>query len=420
MRLTCQTLADDVAPAVLCHINISAKEATTIEEVISDLQFLTNPERAAVNCSSKITFGDFSSIFPDSNIDKGNVDVPSDHVRRLSEELLTVLTSFKFIQTVKYATFYLQEDRSFLFTRFYQSSWQAGSNDPLWLEESIWKAIGLFPNLRHLKIDGTFLKQPLGNFESLNALESINIFGELFQHKGALFLSLSKLYASSLNLNSITIKNSDEYELYGTQSLQQLLSSSPRENPAHRLRYLAVSDVPIRLDEVSLSHLTHLTSFNLSSLPEGSLSSSPDDIWVAFKRSNIRLEELEVGINAVADSIIDYLSSFSGLKKLRLFIPNFDNQTFSDASAVKFWSESLQNHVDTIRDFSLRACYSGQWCFGRHNRSLVGKCTKLKQLTVSLLPEDIPTEAEDFDGIVCVPLLISTSSLTVLSSERSF
>jgi hypothetical protein len=276
---------------------------------------------------------------------------------------------------------------------FNLSSWYTGRNDPLWFQETIWNAIRVYPNLRHLTIHSAFLKQPLGNFNSLNALESINILDEPFKHNGALFLSLSKLYASSSTLNSITIENEDQVdaEVFGANTLRQLFSCIPRGNPAHRLRCLSLTDVPIRLDELILSHLTNLTSFKLS-LPYSCNDGSPaDDIWVAFRRSRVSLEELEVGFEAMEDSLNDYLSSFSGLKKLRLSIPSFDDRASSEASAVKFWSDGFPNHVDTLRDFSLHACYEGQWCFGRHTASLIAKCTKLKQLTICVQPGDIPS-----------------------------
>jgi hypothetical protein len=106
----------------------------------------------------------------------------------------------------------------------------------------------------------------------------------------------------------------------------------------------------------------------------------------------------------MAASLNDYLSSFSGLKKLELSIPTFDSQAFSEASAVKFWSESFPNHIDTLQDFSLRACFEGQWCFGRRNQSLIAMCTKLEQLTMSLLLDDIPGDGSDFNGVVGILL----------------
>jgi hypothetical protein len=117
MRLTCKTLANDVASLVLSRISIPAKEATTIEEVVSDLQFLTKSETAAVNCTREITIDNFSSIFRDSSPENresgGNGSVALDHVKRTSQDILAALTSFKIVQTVKYATIFV-EDSSLL------------------------------------------------------------------------------------------------------------------------------------------------------------------------------------------------------------------------------------------------------------------------------------------------------------------
>jgi hypothetical protein len=206
-------------------------------------------------------------------------------------------------------------------------------------------------------------------------------------------------------LNSITIENPEEvYEVdLWAHGLQKLFSSSPRRNPAHRLRYLALTNVLVQFDKVTLSHLVNLTSFKLSSLPYTSNGADLNhDLWVAFSQSGICLEELEVGLSAMTDSLIDYLASFSGLKKLKLSIPDFGNQASSEESAVKFWSNGFPNHVDTLQDFSLHACYDGQWCFGRHNHSLIAKCIKLEQLTIGVLPRDIPSQESDFNGVVSI------------------
>lgn len=223
-------------------------------------------------------------------------------------------------------------------------------------------------------IDATFFKQQLWDFDSFNALESINISGGLFKdNNDALFLSLSKLYASSCKLNSITI---DFQQAHG---LQKWFSCKPKGI----LRHLAITSILFDYDKVALSHLANLTSFKLS-LPDPPHLDC--DIWAAFRQSGIRIEELEVKYYAITDSLSDYLSSFPGLKKLRLSIPNFDSQAYSEAHAVKFWSTGLPNHIETLHNFSLYSNYEGQWCFDDHSCPLIAKCTKLVQLAVSVLP----------------------------------
>ena len=189
----------------------------------------------------------------------------------------------------------------------YLFSWQTGIDDPLWLQENIWKAISLLPNLRHFRINSLYLVKSLRNFDSLKTLESIDISGDPFEYNG-LFFSVSRLYASSSNLSSITIKNPEPSKVYS------LFSSSPKDNPAHHLRCLALSNIPVHLDKVSLSHLT---SLKLSSLRHIT-GSRPDDIWVALEQSKVCLEELKVGWDVVDESLYDFLCSFSGLKKLKL------------------------------------------------------------------------------------------------------
>ena len=240
------------------------------------------------------------------------------------------------------------------------------------------------------------------NLDSLILLESIEISGGLFKHDGDLFRRLSRLYASSSNLISITIDNPKEMfdDVSDHGSLQELFACSPRGNPAHRLQRLSLSDIFV-VDDVVVSHLSHLTSFKLLSLPYFLHSvhcCHPNHIWVAFRQASIRLEELVVELNGIDESLNDYLASFSGLKKLKLSIPKFDSQASSEACAAAFWSKGFPNHADTLQEFTLNAFEDGSWCFGRDNCSLIARCSRLEQLTLSFLPV-YPVDP-DFNNLV--------------------
>lgn len=110
------------------------------------------------------------------------------------------------------------------------------------------------------------------------------------------------------------------------------------------------------------------------------------------------------------DSLNDYLSSFFGLKKLDLSLTAFRSRTASHASAVKFWSNCFPNYVDTLQDFSLKACYDDQWCFGNHNRQVVATCTNLKRIKMSLLPDDIPLATGGIVGLLHLTFELSHTS----------
>ena len=104
MRLTCRTLADGVAPPVLSHISISAKNVATMKQMISNLQFLTIPEGIAAHCT-KITIENFSSVFPDLFADNENRTAANGldcDVKKNSHGFLTALSALKFVRTVKY------------------------------------------------------------------------------------------------------------------------------------------------------------------------------------------------------------------------------------------------------------------------------------------------------------------------------
>jgi hypothetical protein len=98
-----------------------------------------------------------------------------------------------------------------------------------------------------------------------------------------------------------------------------------------------------------------------------------------MKVSGIQLEELDLGKNTMAPSLIDYLSTFSGLKKLRMKL------TGSAPTADRFWSAAFPNHSNTLEDFALYAGEDGEWCCFLNHCSLIAQCPKLKYLMLSIL-----------------------------------
>jgi len=259
------------------------------------------------------------------------------------------------------------------------SRWFTRRNDPFWSQESIWNAIRCLPALRTLCIDASFLGVNLQSFYTLIALESISI--KCYRVPVALLHSISNLYASSDNLISIEL---DVYHSEGFD-LHQLLARKPKADTTGRLRRLALCNVPVRIYEDTLSLLENLTSLRLS-FPLYMTSNDPDEIWNALRLSKIFLEELEIGNFAMGHALNDYLSSFSGLKKLKLCVKE---ERFAD----EFWTNTFPNHVGTLQYFSLRSPLVGsRWCFGNHNRSVIAKCAKLERLTITVPPDRLPRQ----------------------------
>ena len=277
------------------------------------------------------------------------------------------------------------------------SSWSTSYQDAIWLQETLWNTIRTLPNLRHLVLNLNFIKaQHLINLDLLTELESIIILNPIYPADW-LFLNLATLLASSSKLTSLTIDMAHRYYPPYTmsESLHQLFQYSSDKHLPPRLRHLGLDYCLVLLDEVALHNLSHLTSFKLLHTQYEDLdpscsevASSPDDIWSAFTGSGIRLQELEH--DTVTDSLLDYLLTFSGLKKLSLIGLGDNEQNLSDTPAyARFCTFVLPNHQETLEELNLTPYFDCRWCFGSHNAYVIAKCTKLKHISMSVISSQV-------------------------------
>ncbi|KAF8886379.1 hypothetical protein BD779DRAFT_1441696, partial [Infundibulicybe gibba] len=203
--------------------------------------------------------------------------------------------------------------------------------------------------------------------------------------------SIAEIIANSPHLTHLDIL-ADSYQVAGyTATLHSLLGNVPRGRPL-RLEHLGVSGCCVRLDHETLSHLRHLRSLELNSIPyipvnerqfytEDLLSksdrfgSSPKDLWGAVEREGIPLE----AVVAVADdAVIDYLASTTGIKKIS--IPEAD----TDVLANRFFTQVVLRHSKTLVSLSIAADFEGSWCFGKHNVNILLECVQLSKLSIAV------------------------------------
>jgi len=98
--------------------------------------------------------------------------------------------------------------------------------------------------------------------------------------------------------------------------------------------------------------------------------------------SGIHLEELRHDV--ITMSLIDYLSSYSGLKKLHLMDSGSYNREHW-VTVDAFFKKSLVNHVDTLEKLTLISRGKSPWNFCSNNSMSIAKCTKLKCLAMTVL-----------------------------------
>ena len=173
--------------------------------------------------------------------------------------------------------------------------------------------------------------------------------------------------------------------------MDQIFLGCSKNTLASRLRRLCLHDCFVRIDKVTLPHLRQLTSLELICRQHRFWEWSPDSnshprsIWSTFVGSGIQLEELVH--NTTTTSLIDYLSSYTGLKKLKLSVSQFMDASSSDQAATRFFNGVLSRHLETIESLSLEAYYEGEWCFTSRNAGLIGQCTKLNHLLMSIISD---------------------------------
>ena len=197
--------------------------------------------------------------------------------------------------------------------------------------------------------------------------------------------------------------------------MDQIFLGCSKNTPASRLRRLCLHDCFVRIDKFTLPHLHQLTSLELICMQHRYSGEDldyygyPRDIWSTFIGSGIQLEELVH--NTTTNSLIDYLSSYSGLKKLKLTVSLFTDAPSSDEAATRFFDNVLSRHVETLESLSLEAYYEGEWCFTLRNAGLISQCTKLNHLLMStFVPFQPKAEDDEFDTDVPYPNIVVSIS----------
>ena len=179
-----------------------------------------------------------------------------------------------------------------------------------------------------------------------------------------------------------------------------------------------------------MRHLRHLTSLSLEhllephsgysndlvSIPRDVLEkqnrwgSSYEQIWRAICNTELKLEEIT--LDRTPSAFLEYIGSYSGLKKLKIAAKGYISGVTSDSAAKKFY-EGLEKHVGSIKELDIDACYESLWCFGHHNQALFSTLQRLRTLSVRVRPDHfVPSSSKD----IIVGLLGLSKSAQLINS----
>jgi hypothetical protein len=163
----------------------------------------------------------------------------------------------------------------------------------------------------------------------------------------------------------------------------------------------------MRLDSITLPHLTSISSLkidnNMPPLTSNVTDSSPShdsdkipldyyssenhEIWETLRKEGIY--PTRITTDSIDDALLNYLASHPGLEELTFTSANFSNRTKSNELADKFYWRVLPKHIASLTKLTIRATFEGNWCFGRHNISIISRAQELVHLAVGLNSADM-------------------------------
>ena len=191
-----------------------------------------------------------------------------------------------------------------------------------------------------------------------------------------------------------------------------------------KITHLTLKGLFVKLDATVLPHLRSVISLTTEGVhsPQDQVSGN---IWSVLRLEKIHLQEIVT--DDVQLALIEYLASFSGLRRLRLTeAPSYCTlPQVSDELAIKFYERALQDHVHSLDSLEINTNYEGNWSFASHWSSIIKKCTRLTFLKLSINSEDMAEEKHDKEDSsasgdnVVVGVLTSVQSYAKLPAQWS-
>jgi hypothetical protein len=140
----------------------------------------------------------------------------------------------------------------------------------------------------------------------------------------------------------VTYLGSSRYGI--TVTLRDLFSKLSAKNPL-RLEQLYTSNIDAAVDQVTLPHLTQLTSFRFN-IYEG-VPFITRSVWTSLLVNNVTLSDVTIG-NVITKETMLHLSSFTGLKRLDVIPFTAPPDMTLESLENMFFTEVLPKHVNSL------------------------------------------------------------------------
>lgn len=238
----------------------------------------------------------------------------------------------------------------------------------------------------------------LSSIEGRESFSLTNIF-LAGQHATGVASAVSRIISRSPGLIRLEIDTGYYAATIAAPSLHDILPKNMNLPPLS-IESLSLRCMRTLLDAETLYHLRSLKSlsihFNLTTTIQGSLLFQ---IWETLRKESIHLTKIDVNLTDVDDSLLDYLTSYDGIQQIV-----FDNSArlwsrHDEAIANRFFDDVLPRVSRSLQSLHLVTISPGAWCFGKNNASSIAQCTRIEELTVSIV--DI-VQTHSRGTLVCV------------------
>jgi hypothetical protein len=189
------------------------------------------------------------------------------------------------------------------------------------------------------------VRVPLGLFSNLSTLsvKSHNTSNSWF-----LISQIPFVIANSPQLRCLDVDLNCLGLSVSLPTLKGLFAMLSSKNPLC-LEQLHISNMDATVDEETLPHLTHLSSFRFG-IDEAHLAVT-QSVWDSWLVNNITLSDVFIN-GSITNETISYLSSFSGLKSLAVRSAISTDETH-DYLKYRFFTEVLPKHADSLQELGI-------------------------------------------------------------------
>ena len=288
------------------------------------------------------------------------------------------------------------------------NSWNISCQNPKWTGKSIITGLTSLPLLESVELinkTASCTGLPLNQLAGLRRIVLSGYCDGSDAFRKNIVQQLGHVIANCPQLSHLEVK-SGLYRAHSagdnTPTLHDLLGKvSP--GTLLPLRHLGLTDWRMRLDSITLPHLKSIASLkidnNMLPLTSNVTDSSPShhsdkipllddyssenhEIWETLQKEGIY--PIRITTDIIDHALLNYLASHPGLEELTFTYANSSNRTKSDELANKFYWRVLPKHIASLTKLTIRAAFEGNWCFGRHNVSIISRAQELVHLAVGL------------------------------------